>query len=401
MIELNEAFAAQSLACLRELGVADDDPRVNPERRRDRARSSARHVGRAAAAHRGARAARRPAAATRSARCASASGREWRRSSSASDAPILISTAFDDASTAPAPRLIGIAGQRAAPAREFRDGRVGRPGGGTADRPLSRRHRREDRRGVDERDRLHGDGRVRDARRRSGAPPDDVPRARADAQGDRAVPDGAEGRVLSRVRRHRRDEAGFVGRHRGRHRDVLRLRVARTARVSERDASTSMGRPEALSKGGTFVGRHICVPLEGVAVHINAFNFPVWGMLEKLAPTLLAGMPAIVKPATVTSYLTESVFRAMIESRTVARRARCSCCAAARAICSIISTASAPSRSPARRRRGKMLKASKAISSTAFASTWKRTRSTTRCSAPTPRRERPSSISSSRKSCAR
>jgi len=75
------------------------------------------------------------------------------------------------------------------------------------------------------------------------------------------------------------------------------------------------GPAEALSKGGTFVGRHICVPLEGVAVHINAFNFPVWGMLEKLAPTLLAGVPAIVKPATITSYLTEAVFRAMIESR--------------------------------------------------------------------------------------
>src|SRR6185436_15416060 len=74
------------------------------------------------------------------------------------------------------------------------------------------------------------------------------------------------------------------------------------------------GPTEMLSKGGTFVGRHICVPLEGVAVHINAFNFPVWGMLEKLAPTLLAGMPAIVKPATVTSYLTEAVFRAMIAS---------------------------------------------------------------------------------------
>src|SRR5881392_2828674 len=74
------------------------------------------------------------------------------------------------------------------------------------------------------------------------------------------------------------------------------------------------GLPEPLSKGGGFVGRHICVPLEGVAVHINAFNFPVWGMMEKLAPTLLAGMPAIVKPATVTSYLTEAVFRAMIES---------------------------------------------------------------------------------------
>jgi len=74
------------------------------------------------------------------------------------------------------------------------------------------------------------------------------------------------------------------------------------------------GNTENLSKGGTFVGRHICVPLEGVAVHINAFNFPVWGMLEKLSATLLAGVPAIVKPATATSYLTEAVFRAMIES---------------------------------------------------------------------------------------
>ncbi|GAC1453734.1 MAG: phenylacetic acid degradation bifunctional protein PaaZ [Steroidobacteraceae bacterium] len=71
---------------------------------------------------------------------------------------------------------------------------------------------------------------------------------------------------------------------------------------------------EALSRTGTFVGQHICVPLEGAAVHINAFNFPVWGMLEKLAPTLLAGVPAIVKPATQTSYLTERAFRIMIES---------------------------------------------------------------------------------------
>ena len=75
------------------------------------------------------------------------------------------------------------------------------------------------------------------------------------------------------------------------------------------------GATEPLSKGGTFVGRHICVPLEGVAVHINAFNFPVWGMLEKLSPTMLAGVPAIVKPATLTSYLTEAVFAAMIESK--------------------------------------------------------------------------------------
>ena len=71
---------------------------------------------------------------------------------------------------------------------------------------------------------------------------------------------------------------------------------------------------EPISKGGTFVGRHICVPLEGVAVFINAFNFPVWGMMEKLAPALLAGVPAIVKPATLTCYLTERVFRSMTES---------------------------------------------------------------------------------------
>jgi oxepin-CoA hydrolase/3-oxo-5,6-dehydrosuberyl-CoA semialdehyde dehydrogenase len=74
------------------------------------------------------------------------------------------------------------------------------------------------------------------------------------------------------------------------------------------------GAVEPLSKAGSFVGQHICVPLEGAAVHINAFNFPVWGMLEKLAPTLLAGVPAIVKPATSTSYLTALVFRRMVES---------------------------------------------------------------------------------------
>jgi oxepin-CoA hydrolase/3-oxo-5,6-dehydrosuberyl-CoA semialdehyde dehydrogenase len=74
------------------------------------------------------------------------------------------------------------------------------------------------------------------------------------------------------------------------------------------------GGAEALSKGGTFIGRHICVPMEGVAVQINAFNFPVWGMLEKFSTSFLAGVPSIVKPATVTSFLTESVAKAMIES---------------------------------------------------------------------------------------
>jgi oxepin-CoA hydrolase/3-oxo-5,6-dehydrosuberyl-CoA semialdehyde dehydrogenase len=69
-----------------------------------------------------------------------------------------------------------------------------------------------------------------------------------------------------------------------------------------------------LSKNGTFIGHHICVPREGVAIHINAFNFPVWGMLEKVAVNWLAGVPAIVKPATVTSFLTEAVAKEMIAS---------------------------------------------------------------------------------------
>lgn len=74
------------------------------------------------------------------------------------------------------------------------------------------------------------------------------------------------------------------------------------------------GAMEPLSRGGTFVGQHVFTPLQGVAVHINAFNFPVWGMLEKLGPTLLAGVPAIVKPASATGYLTEAAFRIMIEA---------------------------------------------------------------------------------------
>jgi len=65
------------------------------------------------------------------------------------------------------------------------------------------------------------------------------------------------------------------------------------------------GAPEVLSKDNSFVGQHILTPLEGTAVHINAFNFPCWGMLEKLAPTLVAGMPAVIKPASQTAYLTE------------------------------------------------------------------------------------------------
>ena len=74
------------------------------------------------------------------------------------------------------------------------------------------------------------------------------------------------------------------------------------------------GDPINLSKENTFMGHHILVPKEGVAVHINAYNFPVWGMLEKIAVNLLAGMPAIVKPATVTCYLTEAVVQSIVSS---------------------------------------------------------------------------------------
>ncbi len=75
------------------------------------------------------------------------------------------------------------------------------------------------------------------------------------------------------------------------------------------------GDPIGLSKGNSFMGHHIMVPKEGVAIHINAFNFPVWGMLEKIAVNLMAGMPAIVKPASITSYLTEAVVREIIASK--------------------------------------------------------------------------------------
>lgn len=74
------------------------------------------------------------------------------------------------------------------------------------------------------------------------------------------------------------------------------------------------GEAHNLSRSGSFMGHHLLVPKEGVAVHINAFNFPVWGMLEKIAVNLLAGVPAVVKPATVTSFLTEAVVREIARS---------------------------------------------------------------------------------------
>jgi oxepin-CoA hydrolase/3-oxo-5,6-dehydrosuberyl-CoA semialdehyde dehydrogenase len=75
------------------------------------------------------------------------------------------------------------------------------------------------------------------------------------------------------------------------------------------------GDPIPLSKGGSFMGHHIMVPKQGVAIHINAFNFPIWGMLEKIAVNFLAGVPAIVKPSEYTCYLTELMVRDIIASK--------------------------------------------------------------------------------------
>ena len=74
------------------------------------------------------------------------------------------------------------------------------------------------------------------------------------------------------------------------------------------------GEAVSLSKNGSFMGHHLLIPKEGVAVHINAFNFPVWGMLEKIAVNLLAGVAAVVKPATITSFLTEAVVKEIVAS---------------------------------------------------------------------------------------
>ncbi len=98
------------------------------------------------------------------------------------------------------------------------------------------------------------------------------------------------------------------------------------------------GEAAKLSKNGTFIGHHIMVPREGVAIHINAFNFPVWGMLEKIAVNLLAGVPAIVKPATLTSYLTEVVFEEIIKSNILPEGSLQLICGSARGILDTIET---------------------------------------------------------------
>ena len=93
-----------------------------------------------------------------------------------------------------------------------------------------------------------------------------------------------------------------------------------------------------LSKEGTFIGQHIMVPKEGVAVHINAFNFPIWGMLEKCAVNWLAGMPAIVKPATITSFLTEAMVKDIIASKILPEGSLQLICGSARGILDHVSS---------------------------------------------------------------
>ena len=93
-----------------------------------------------------------------------------------------------------------------------------------------------------------------------------------------------------------------------------------------------------LSKNGTFIGHHIMVPKEGVAIHINAFNFPIWGMLEKIAVNLLAGVPAIVKPSEITCYLTEVMVRDIIESKILPEGALQLVCGLGRGILDIADT---------------------------------------------------------------
>jgi len=87
-----------------------------------------------------------------------------------------------------------------------------------------------------------------------------------------------------------------------------------------------------LSRGGSFMGHHIMVPKEGVAIHINAFNFPVWGMLEKCAVNWMAGVPAVVKPATATAFLTEAVVKEIIASGILPEGALQLVCGSARTI---------------------------------------------------------------------
>ena len=181
--------------------------------------------------------------------------------------------------------------------------------------PASRcEHRCVDRRSRERGPRFRGRARPRARGRRAGAARADVPRARraSCARSASACSTSSRSSTSSRTATGATkgdswiDIDGGIG--------TMLVFASKGSRELPNSRVYLDGALEGLSKGGTFVGQHICVPLEGAAVHINAFNFPVWGMLEKLAPALLAGVPAIVKPATATSYLTELVVRRIIET---------------------------------------------------------------------------------------
>src|SRR5712691_3964062 len=95
---------------------------------------------------------------------------------------------------------------------------------------------------------------------------------------------------------------------------VLLSYASKARRELPNDTILAEGTVEPLGKGGTFVGQHILTPLHGVAVQINAFNFPVWGPLEKFAPAFIPGVPSLVKPATQTAYLTARLVELMVGS---------------------------------------------------------------------------------------
>ncbi|HLU55294.1 MAG TPA: phenylacetic acid degradation bifunctional protein PaaZ [Pseudonocardia sp.] len=95
---------------------------------------------------------------------------------------------------------------------------------------------------------------------------------------------------------------------------VLLAYASKGRRELPNDTVYVEGAVEPLGRGGTFVGQHVCTPLHGVAVQINAFNFPVWGPLEKFAPAFLAGVPSLVKPASPTAYLTAELVELIVES---------------------------------------------------------------------------------------
>lgn len=95
---------------------------------------------------------------------------------------------------------------------------------------------------------------------------------------------------------------------------VLLAYASKAKRELPNDTVYVDGAVEPLGRGGTFLGQHICTPLHGVAVQVNAFNFPVWGPLEKFAPAFLAGVPSLVKPASPTAFLTAKLFEIIVDS---------------------------------------------------------------------------------------